>query len=240
MKPTSNKRHNEIRERVCALYAGGKSVKEIGRIIGRNHALVWKWVKQAGALRTKDQQSILRYGCTPSESVLKQAFESDYRGHSFGDQATHWANHPIAKLKASAEYSRAKSLAYYHKNKRAIYARHKANPQAVIKSRLRLRIWKVTRRGRKVKGIENLIGCQVPFFMQWIEQRFKSGMGWHNMELWQIDHVRPCSSFDLTTSQGQRDCFHYSNMQPLWETENKRKWAHWAPTPTPVNSILEI
>jgi hypothetical protein len=38
-----------------------------------------------------------------------------------------------------------------------------------------------------------------------------------------IDHIVPCSQFDLSLPEQQRQCFHYSNLQPLWATDNLRK-----------------
>lgn len=45
----------------------------------------------------------------------------------------------------------------------------------------------------------------------------------HGMRGWHIDHKRPCSSFDLSDPAQQCACFHFSNLQPLWATENLRK-----------------
>ena len=33
----------------------------------------------------------------------------------------------------------------------------------------------------------------------------------------------PCASFDLTDPEQQRQCFHYTNLQPLWAADNIRK-----------------
>jgi hypothetical protein len=47
-------------------------------------------------------------------------------------------------------------------------------------------------------------------------------MNWDNYGFygWHIDHIRPCASFDLSKPSEQRKCFNYTNLQPLWATEN--------------------
>ncbi len=39
----------------------------------------------------------------------------------------------------------------------------------------------------------------------------------------EIDHIIPCSSFDLTKDENQKACFHYTNLQPLTKEENMKK-----------------
>lgn len=64
-----------------------------------------------------------------------------------------------------------------------------------------------------------LIGCTIIFFKQHIEQQFKPEMNWNNHgKIWEIDHMLPCSSFNLIDEEEQLKCFHYSNMQPLFKT----------------------
>ena len=59
--------------------------------------------------------------------------------------------------------------------------------------------------------------------MYHIQNKFTEGMLWDNYGLWHIDHIRPCSKFDLSKPKEQRKCFHYSNLQPLWAIDNIRK-----------------
>jgi hypothetical protein len=77
----------------------------------------------------------------------------------------------------------------------------------------------------KVHRTHDLIGCTVPDLMSHIEARFAEGMTWenHGRYGWHIDHIRPCASFDLTDPEQQRQCFHYTNLQPLWAADNIRK-----------------
>ena len=61
--------------------------------------------------------------------------------------------------------------------------------------------------------------------MLYLQGKFKEGMHWNNLGKWHIDHIRPCASFDLTDPEQQKQCFHYTNLQPLWAAENIRKGA---------------
>jgi hypothetical protein len=79
--------------------------------------------------------------------------------------------------------------------------------------------------GRKNAATFDLVGCTVQELMAHLERQFAVGMSWENMGEWHIDHVRPCASFDLTDLEQQKDCFHWSNLQPLWAEENIRKGA---------------
>lgn len=58
-----------------------------------------------------------------------------------------------------------------------------------------------------------------------LEAQFKPGMSWDNYGYygWHIDHIKPCASFDLSDPEQQKQCFHYTNLQPLWAKENYDK-----------------
>jgi len=102
-----------------------------------------------------------------------------------------------------------------------------------IKQKLRKRLSDVL----KTKGIKKslptmeFIGCDIIFLKKYIENQFKSGMTWENHGSgngkWHIDHIRPCASFDLSILENQKECFHYTNLQPLWQEENLSKGANY-------------
>jgi hypothetical protein len=70
-----------------------------------------------------------------------------------------------------------------------------------------------------------LIGCSVPQLRKHLEAQFTEGMTWDNHGEWHIDHIKPCASFDLTDAEQQLECFNYTNLQPLWASDNLSKGA---------------
>jgi hypothetical protein len=50
-------------------------------------------------------------------------------------------------------------------------------------------------------------------------------MTWKNHGLWDVDHIKACTNFDLTDSEQQRACFNWSNLQPLEHIANIKKGA---------------
>jgi len=77
-------------------------------------------------------------------------------------------------------------------------------------------------KGKKCDSTMKLLGCSVDEFKSYMESKFTKGMTWDNRGFngWHIDHIKPCSSFDLTKEDEQRKCFHYANLQPLWAKDN--------------------
>lgn len=69
-----------------------------------------------------------------------------------------------------------------------------------------------------------LLGCSPADLRLCLEARFEPGMTWENYgTVWQVDHVIPLATYDLTDPAQQREAFHYTNLQPLWASANMAK-----------------
>lgn len=87
----------------------------------------------------------------------------------------------------------------------------------------RTRIYKAVKGIEKSKKTRALIGCSIEELKQHLENQFKDGMSWENYGEWHVDHIRPCSTFNLLNESEMRECFNYKNLQPLWAEENLLK-----------------
>jgi hypothetical protein len=79
---------------------------------------------------------------------------------------------------------------------------------------------------RADSALAKVLGCSPRELRAHIEAQFLPGMSWDNRGLdgWEIDLIRPISSFDLTDPDQVGLCFHYTNVQPLWRADNQRKY----------------
>lgn len=97
--------------------------------------------------------------------------------------------------------------------------KYKNNIQFKLRKVLRSRLLCALNGKMKAQSTFDLLGCSIDDFKTHIENQLLPEMLWINFgEIWEIDHIIPCDSFDLTIKEEQQKCFHYSNMQPLFKT----------------------
>jgi hypothetical protein len=158
------------------------------------------------------------------------------------------ANNKASSVKSRAKWNSVNSRKYYAENadslkasvikwraknreKMRIYLndyrrkRTRSNPEYRTLCSLRARIHDVLNGRRKGSPTLKLLGASVQELMVHLEAQFRDGMTWENQGYkgWHIDHIIPCSSFDLTDYKQQKRCFHYTNLQPLWWWQNLSK-----------------
>jgi hypothetical protein len=75
----------------------------------------------------------------------------------------------------------------------------------------------------RAKNWYDIFGCNDFEMKNHIESLFQSGMTWDNWGRtgWHIDHIEP-----LSKASDREDLYrraHYTNLQPLWATDNLKK-----------------
>lgn len=92
-----------------------------------------------------------------------------------------------------------------------------------LADRLREHVRSALQGTAKAASTLTLLGCSVEELKAHLAKQFRPGMMWETYGLWQIDHIKPCAKFDLRDPSQQKQCFHFSNLQPLWALENFKK-----------------
>jgi hypothetical protein len=125
------------------------------------------------------------------------------------------------KNRAYAKSWRIKNPDRYRAQKKRHYPK---TPEQKILHNFRTRLCLLAGK-RKCSNTRALVGCDMNDFIIYIESKFEPGMSWENYGRygWHIDHIMPCAIFDLTKPEHQKRCFHFSNLQPMWESDNCRK-----------------
>lgn len=129
------------------------------------------------------------------------------------------------------EIKRKKAYSEIPKNKRRLsklhtkYTRERRqnDPSFRLLCNLRNRMCVVISKGQKSLNTMFLVGCDMDYLMYHLQEQFTSGMSWDNYGAWHIDHIKPCSKFNLSSFDEQRKCFNFTNLQPLWKIDNLKK-----------------
>ena len=122
----------------------------------------------------------------------------------------------------------ARNKKQYQAHKLAVHSHRRRTDLAFnLKLRLRRRL-NAAMHASSAKAIDSsmsLLGCTPDELKAYLAARFVDGMTFDNYGEWEIDHIKPCASFDLTDPEQQRVCFHFTNLQPLWRSANRSKGA---------------
>lgn len=126
---------------------------------------------------------------------------------------------------ANREEKRRNALKPENKARRqsARKLRFEKNPVARLLHNYRMRVYHAVVGAKKLSRSLLLVGCSIGQLKKYLEDRFSPGMSWENYGEWHVDHVKPCASFDFVDPEQQKKCFHFSNLQPLWASDNLRK-----------------
>lgn len=126
------------------------------------------------------------------------------------------------------EKQKASEKKYVSNNPEKMKAKWKkaaTNPTRIIRDRLNHRIVDAMKsvNTRKDNKTGNYTGCSMPYLKIWFEFHFTDTINWNNYGDWHIDHVLPCSHFDLTKVDDQMKCFNWQNLRPCLKLENMEK-----------------
>ena len=73
------------------------------------------------------------------------------------------------------------------------------------------------------------LGCSIDQLKRHLEEQFSLGMNWDNWGVgsgkWNIDHIKPLSSFNLSDNGCVVRACNYKNLRPLWSEDNAGRYS---------------
>jgi len=164
---------------------------------------------QSYYLENKDRLLKLQKEKYIKEDGVKRVKE--WREKKYGNKSEEREKKKIEKLKI--------------KNQKKQETQYKIEYIYPLKRRIRSMIWTVLNKKELPKKTNNsfYLGCDYEFLKTHIEKQFTKGMDWDNKEYWHLDHIIPLSF--AKTKDDIIPLFHYSNLQPLWAEQNRKKGA---------------
>ncbi len=186
--------------------------KEEHKERGKKHYLKNRELRreQHRQYRLNNKESIRAYYLRTREQRLKQMKEYNLKNR---------------------EKKRKYTKEYYAKNKekKQYYYRHRfqTNPNFRLRCNLASRLRMALKSGSKTTSTMKLIGCTMAELWIHLESKFEPWMTRENYGRggWDVDHIKACAKFDLTDPAQQRECFHWSNLQPMEHIANIKKGA---------------
>lgn len=82
----------------------------------------------------------------------------------------------------------------------------------------------------------DILGYSADEFKLHVESHFQPGMTWENHGEWELDHVRPISSFPPDARVHEVNAL--NNLRPLWSIDNRLKRDQWDFPPSAVGLSL--
>lgn len=145
--------------------------------------------------------------------------------HEHKEDRQKYSRERQADIRKNGTQEQKLKIAESHRRKSA--KRYAIDPIFRIKKTLQRSILKSLGAFKKSAGTEELLGCSMGRFMEYLHAHFEEGMSFYNHGEWHIDHKRPCASFNLANEREQKMCFNWLNLQPLWAIDNLRKGAKY-------------
>ena len=199
------KHRKELAEKERVRTAALKSVDPLA------HASRIRERSMAFRLRHKDDASYIEANREAArKSYRKVKDDPDFKQKNV-KRVTEWVAKNRQKRNATARRIRA--------------TRYASDIQYKLAKVLRTRLYMAVRNTHRSGIAVRELGCSIQELKSHLEQMFIDGMSWENWGRsgWHIDHIKPITRFDLTDPKQVAKACHFTNLQPLWASDNLRK-----------------
>lgn len=180
------------------------------------------------------------------EKTIKEFHKNKYKKDGYNSnckvcRSNEHKNNKVKRkeyLEKNKQHIRERSKQYYQDNRDwllPIYLenkriRYKEDKNYKLQTNLRNYLNRFLKKGDliKNKGFLDYLGCNLETLKTHISSQFKPGMTWENygINTWHIDHIIPVHL--IKSEEDIKIICHYTNLQPLWATDNLSKGKKYA------------
>ncbi len=160
-----------------------------------------------------------------NKEKLKEKKEEDIK--KFHNENPNYKNEYMReyrKTEKNKEYNRQRSKTKKYKENRnnSQRKRYRTDINFKLYNRIRTSLLKNLKRGSKKSKSLVYLGCDIEYWKKHLEKLFDDNMNWENYgKYWDIDHIKPLSSFNLSNQDEINEAFNYKNTQPLESFYNR-------------------
>ncbi|CAB5226508.1 hypothetical protein UFOVP760_282 [uncultured Caudovirales phage] len=183
-----------------------------------------KLKQQAKEHYLRNKEKYIERGRTPA----RKKYDKEYRRRNKSKIEQKYKEYKQRNKEKLDIYNKEYNKNYRQRNKEKSNQRYsklyKTNTiyklKRILRSRLSNALSKI--RAKKCHSTLDLVGCSIVELKIHIEKQWQPGMTWENYDLytWHVDHIKPVNTFDLLDPVQQKQCFHYTNLRPLWAKDN--------------------
>lgn len=162
--------------------------------------------------------------CHLSQSKLEYRIGENVCNTCQKERLYEWRKENPEKFQAICQKSRSKPD-YREKQNESKRERYNNNTNENLSLNYRRYLRDYIHHGKTTKNIDKIVGLSQEKMREWLEFNFKSGMTWDNYgTYWNLDHIKPCSCFDLSDKEQLYECFSWKNTFPVYYKENLTKF----------------
>lgn len=193
-----------------------KTAKEVAQILNIKHQTVIKIIQ----ISQMSEPELEEFRKRRREICKKYRSQNKEKQHDYYLKVQK-PKRPKTRKTPTLEEQRSRKRQYYKKKmqedfqfKTGVYTRNRVR-----------KLLKAKKKG-SISTAE-LLGCDKETLKAHLEAKFSDGMNWDNYGLgkdkWSIDHIVPMSKFNLADPDELKRACHYTNLQPMWCSDNFRK-----------------
>lgn len=143
-----------------------------------------------------------------------------------------WSTDNRDNLRKYHETWREENKEHVNEYKRDYERNRRANdPKYRLTARTRTAVYTCLKEANvaKYKSTFELLGYSIDELMAHLEKQFTDGMSWKNYGEWHVDHKKPMTLFEFTSTddEGFKQCWSLDNLQPLWGKDNLSKGSRY-------------